>query len=533
MKLPRRQMLILSAAFIGTAFALMMWKQDCFHCCKKAAIIHSPSSKNLSVIAGAAPKQFKQVAIGPDPVASMPSETNAWSPSPLWSPSEEELREFPGAVVLEVSEQEGAEPGQNTHLRILKTHFKYPFIRTEELIDTEHNAVVKRSEMVADHLLVTLPEGEDPNLFLKKLDIQDAALTKVSENYPLYRLHLASSSLKALPESIEKIKAMTGIVAEPDFFCHLSMVPNDRYFLQHQWAFFNNLYGIHAEEAWNLRTSAASVIVALIDSGIRYTHEDLASNMWHNPSPSEAGDLYGWNASVKEGDPKCGDPMDGLGHGTHGAGTIGAAGNNGLGIAGVAWNVQLMACKFVDDHGAGVVSDAVICMNYASTHGASVVNCSWGYPDYSSALYEAMNRARTAGIIVVVAAGNSSSNNDEHPCYPANYDLDNIVTVTSTGAFDGLTRLSNDGPTTVHLAAPGENIYSTWSASDSFYCSKSGTSCAAPFVSGAFALLKAQFPMESHQRLIARLLKATDKTPGLEGKTITGGRLNLAKALAP
>ena len=272
------------------------------------------------------------------------------------------------------------------------------------------------------------------------------------------------------------------------------------------------------------------MIVAVIDSGIRYTHQSLAPNMWHNPHPSQAGDLYGWNAVSNNG-----DPMDDYHHGTHCAGTIGAAGNSDSlnplkGTCGVAWKVQLMACKYLNDTGIGYGSDEIVCIDYALDHGAQIINCSFGCYFWSYAEYDAYKRAHDQGVIVVCAAGEDSLT-IETPDYPSTFQLDNIVNVTAFLDDGTIPEWCNVGPTTITLAAPGNEILSTWNDSDSSYNYMNGTSCAAPFVTGTFALLKAQFSNESYQELIARLVNSVDKLPSLKGKTITGGTLNVAKAL--
>ena len=474
--------------------------------------------------------------------------------------------------MLESLEITGPEPQQKTRLRILETHFKYPFIRTEEVIDTETGTVVTRTEMVADHLLVTLHQGEDPSSFLKALDIPGSSLIPITSN--LYRLTLPSHSLEALPQALEKFhtqKNNTQSIVEPDFIAHSSLtqalhipstatcsksidtvlnlessfnagdsnaIPNDPSFC-YQWgifpkinrgAFLTSIYqknssNIDALGAWKIRTDASSVVVAVLDSGIRYTHEDLAANMWHDPLPPNE-DFYTSNTYGNNN-----DAMDDNGHGTHCAGIIGAVGNNGIGITGIAWNVQLMPCKCLDQNGSGAASDIILSVEYAMAHGATIFNCSWGVPSYSDALLAALMRARTKGIILVVAAGNEGVDNDEAPSYPASYELDNIVTVAATTQEDHLACFSNYGANTVSIAAPGSGIYSTFATSDSSYATESGTSMAAPYVTGSFALLKAQFPQKSYTELITRLLKSADKVPALQGKTIAG-RLNIRRALA-
>src|SRR6266487_7163582 len=191
-----------------------------------------------------------------------------------------------------------------------------------------------------------------------------------------------------------------------------------------------------------------------------------------------------------------------------------------------------MACKCFNNFGVGNISSAIACLDYARDNGASIINASWGFTN-SLALSNAVHSVRDAGIIVVGAAGNAGTNIDVNPTYPASYDFDNVVSVAYTTRNDTLGPTSSYGATSVDLAAPGEQIYSTFGATDTFYFSNTGSSFAAPYVSGAFALMLAKYPAETHQQIIARVLNATDPLPALAGKCVTGGRLNLRKALSP
>jgi subtilisin family serine protease len=323
--------------------------------------------------------------------------------------------------------------------------------------------------------------------------------------------------------------------AEPDYEIHAALTPND--------PGYTNLWGlnntgqnggtpgadIHATNAWDVLTSASNIVVAVVDTGIRYTHEDLASNMWVNPSDGS----HGWNAIANNN-----NPNDDNGHGTLVAGVLGAVGNNDKGVVGVAWQVQMMACKCLDSSGAGSDSDLITCIDYARTNGARIINASLDSTGTSLALSNAIVSTRDAGIIFIASAGNSSANVDVTPHYPACYDIDNIVSVAYTTRTDALGSLSDYGATNVDLAAPGDQMYSTYSVSDSSYFPPSGfglniagTSFAAAYVSGACALLVAQYPSDSYQEIISRLLDSTDPLPSLTGKCLTGGRLNLRKAL--
>ena len=316
--------------------------------------------------------------------------------------------------------------------------------------------------------------------------------------------------------------------AEPDYTGHIfATTPNDPKFVD------GTLWGlkkIDAPDGWDVLTSASNIVVAVVDTGVRYTHEDLASNMWVNPN--DGG--HGWNAITGTNNPYDGAIGLTISHGTLVAGVLGAVGNNSKGVVGVAWQVQIMACQCFDNgSGNGTVSDAITCLDYARTNGARVINASWGFTTSSLSLSNAVDSLRIAGVILVAACGNSSANIDVSPVYPASYHLDNVVSVASTATNDTLSTFSSYGPTSVQLAAPGEQITSTVSASDSFYGVASGTSMSAPYVAGTFALMLAKYPAETYQQIIARVLNATDPLPSLAGKCVTGGRLNLKKALNP
>jgi subtilisin family serine protease len=322
--------------------------------------------------------------------------------------------------------------------------------------------------------------------------------------------------------------------AEPDYLGHtFATVPNDpRYSDGTLWGLNNTGASggtphadIHAAEGWDVLTSASNIVVAVLDTGIRYTHEDLAANMWVNPNDGS----HGTNAVAGTTDPSD-DTQDG--HGTMVAGVLGGVGNNGKGVTGVAWRVQIMACKCINSLYFGSVSDTAACFDYARANGAKIINASIGFTN-SLSMSNAVLAARDAGIIVVAACGNSSTNVDISPTFPACYSFDNVVSVAATTRNDTLASFSNYGLTNVHLAAPGYQIYSTFVATDNFYHTEDGTSFSAPYVSGALALMLVKFPAETHQQIISRLLNGTDPLPTLAGKCVTGGRLNLRKALSP
>jgi outer membrane protein assembly factor BamB len=319
--------------------------------------------------------------------------------------------------------------------------------------------------------------------------------------------------------------------------------PNDpRYANGNQWSLNNTGQNsgvpdadIDAPEGWAIRTDASGIIVAVIDSGARLTHEDLAANLWRNPSPGTSGynnDLHGIDAIVPRSSPNSGNPVDGSGHGSHVAGIIGAVGNNGRGIAGVAWRTQLMILRFLPNSGSGSTADAIECIDYAIARGARVINASYGSDTFSQAEFNAIRRARDAGIIFVAAAGNDGRNLDVGRAYPTSYLLDNIVSVASSTRLEDLSPFSNFGSGAVDLAAPGSEILSLGHTADDSYVTRSGTSMAAPHVTGVVALLLAHFPGETYRQTINRLLQGVSPRLGYEGRVHTGGRLNLARALS-
>jgi subtilisin family serine protease len=282
---------------------------------------------------------------------------------------------------------------------------------------------------------------------------------------------------------------------EPNFLLTSVATANDTYYSS-MWA--PPILSLPA--AWDITTGSNSLIAIVIDTGIDYTHPDLAGNMWSNPneipgnlidddSNGYVDDVYGINAITGSG-----NPMDDNGHGTHVAGTIGAVSNNSLGVTGVAWNVKLVGAKFLSASGSGWTSDAVEAINYGTAlrlagHKVVVSNNSWGGGSYSATLATAIEAAGSAGILFAAAAGNSASNNDTAPQYPANYLSSSIISVASLASNGQLSSFSNYGLTTVDIAAPGSSILSTLPGNQ--YAYLSGTSMATPQISGIAILVQA------------------------------------------
>jgi large repetitive protein len=245
--------------------------------------------------------------------------------------------------------------------------------------------------------------------------------------------------------------------------------------------------------------------------------------MWEEARIS--GDLVGWDFIHNDN-----LPYDDHRHGTHVAGTIGAVGGNGRGISGVSPRVSIMAVKFLSASGSGSTANAIKAIDYAVSRGAKVLNNSWGSAGSGNrALQDAIARSERAGALFVAAAGNAGSDNDRRPTYPASYNLPNVISVASTTSADGLSSFSNRGARSVHVGAPGSAIYST--VPGNRYLSLSGTSMAAPHVSGAAALLWAQNPNWTYRQVRSRLIETGDPLPSLRGRTTSGKRINVLRAL--
>ena len=345
-----------------------------------------------------------------------------------------------------------------------------------------------------------------------------------------------------LPQNLELSKALRAYrqrpeveYAEPDFIVHSFSTPNDPLFPQ-MWNLLNTGQNggtpgddVGASLAWNLSTGDHSIVVATLDTGIDYTHPDLIPNLFHNLAVcngvnDDTNGCYGIAPVYNNS-----NPFDDNGHGTHVAGIIGAAGNNNLGVAGINWTVQVLACKFLDSSGSGQVSDAITCLDYVQqmkSNGYNIVatNNSWGGGEYSQALTDAIQAQQQAGILFVAAAGNGFGDNDVAPTYPANTLLPNVISVAATTNMDALAAFSNTGRHTVHMGAPGQQILSTWPGSN--YAVLSGTSMATPHVAGAVALLAAQNPNLDWRALKNLVLAGGDSRSSL-AQTVTGSRLNL------
>lgn len=331
---------------------------------------------------------------------------------------------------------------------------------------------------------------------------------------------------------------------EPNYILRATDIPSD--------SLRGDLWGMHnvgqtggakdadidALEAWQSCTGSTDVVVAVIDSGIDYNHEDLAANTWKNPG--ETGfdgtgkdkatngidddgngyidDVYGWNFYSNKN-----DPMDDNSHGTHCAGIIGAIGDNAKGVAGVCWDVKLMALKFLNSGGSGSTTAAISAINYAASFNVRITSNSWGGGSSSKALQSAI---KNSGALFIAAAGNSGSSS---VFYPAGYTLDNIISVAATDHNDALADFSNYGSSWVDLGAPGVDILSSTPLNT--YGLKSGTSMACPHVSGAAALVMAKYTSKTNAEVKSQIMSTVDGKSSLSGKCVSGGRLNVRAAI--
>jgi thermitase len=315
---------------------------------------------------------------------------------------------------------------------------------------------------------------------------------------------------------------------------------------EEQWALANDgRHGgrkgadISAMQAWATTKGSDQIVVAVLDSGVEYTHPDLVNNIWTRPASMKPyqdrdlgtiDDVHGYNVVTNDG-----DPADENGHGTNCAGIIGAECGNNLGVCGVNWKTQIMPLKFLNAGGFGTILGAVEAINYAIDRKRAgvnlrIINMSWGLSQHSRALEDAIRKGSEAGILFVAASGSSNSDNDVKPHYPSGYNIGNVISVAASDRSDALAPFSNYGASSVQLAAPGKDILTT--ALSNEYEQHSGPSMAASAVAGVAALALSAQPKLSVDQLRSVLLESVDKLPGLRGKVSTGGRINAARAVA-
>jgi len=404
---------------------------------------------------------------------------------------------------------------------------------------------------VAHEVLVKFRANPSANLAGIQSEHDIATTTPLVHGGTLYRLHSRSKDAATLAQELSLRSDV--IYAEPNYIVNTSQVPDDPYFSL-LWGMRNTGQpvggqagvpgaDISAVAAWDVSTGSRNNVIAVVDTGIDYTHPDLAANVWSAPASftvtiegvnitCPAG-THGFNAITET----C-DPMDDFDHGSHVSGTIGASGNNSLGVVGVNWVASIMASKFLDSTGQGTTSGAIDAIEFtiqaklafAATSGANVrvLSNSWGGGDFSQALLDEINRANANNMLFVAAAGNNGTDNGASPHYPASYNAPNLIAVAATDNEDQLASFSNYGSSTVHLGAPGVNVYSTIPGGSYEYMS--GTSMATPHVSGTAMLVLSVCPLDTTD-LKNTLIGTVDPISALATKTITGGRLNANAAI--
>jgi subtilisin family serine protease len=450
-----------------------------------------------------------------------------------------------------VAGQDTALPGRTgwiKRVRILKADFKYPLWRVEETLQPggpgQQDRVFSRRVMVADHAVVRLNSPSDSGKLQSLIQTLGLSLRRAMHMPGCYLVSIPDQTPAALPRLLALLNREPGLIryAEPDYIVHTQQtLPNDPYFSS-LWGLRNASRpgaDISATKAWDLTTGGTQVVVAVIDTGVFYTHPDLAANIWTNTLETANGldddgngyvdDVRGWNFVTDTNDPK-----DDQGHGSHCAGTIGGVGNNGTGVAGVNWRCRILPIKFLDASGSGAESDAADALFYVAGLRQRGVNIrltsnSWGGGENTATLLDAIRTNAALGILCIVAAGNDGLNNDQYPFYPASYGESNMIAVAATDSRDALANFSNYGAASVHLAAPGVSIISTYL--NGGYATMSGTSMATPHVAGAAALLWNTWPTARAEDIRDALLRGVDPLASLSAKTITGGRLNAFKAL--
>ena len=408
-------------------------------------------------------------------------------------------------------------------------------------------------KFVPNELLVKFKKGSSSDARLNALSkingkVSEQVLTKAMQSVGDDEGFFIVNTPLAVFEAINKMKGVEIEYAEPNYIYQHIAASNDPYFTNGSLWGMNTGNGSNAVTAWLNNTGSANVVIGIIDEGAMYNHTDLAGNI---KNPLEYGgtagvdddgngyvdDIYGWDFDGNNNSTFDGMDDD---HGTHVAGTIGARGGNGIGVAGVSWNVTMISAKFLGKRG-GTTANAVKAVDYftnikddlaSAGYNLVATNNSWGGGGSSQALLAAITRANAKDILFIAAAGNDGSNNDASASYPSNYNVANVIAVASITSSGALSSFSNYGATSVDLGAPGSSIYSTLPARSgknvvSGYGSYSGTSMATPHVTGAAALYSASHPSATAAQIKSAILSSVTPTGSLSGKTVTGGRLNV------
>lgn len=415
-------------------------------------------------------------------------------------------------------------------------------------------------EYVPNEMLVKFKKGTSENARARvvgllnasiKEHIHTAAMKRFGDDQGVLLLKINENAL----DGISKAKSFGEIeYAEPNWVYYHDATSNDPRFTNGSlWGMYGastspaNQFGSGAASAWALgKTGSSEVYIGIIDEGYMHTHEDLADNVGVNPGEIAGNgfdddgngfvdDVYGWDFDGNNN-----TVFDGVGddHGTHVAGTIGGVGGNSKGVAGVVWTVKMLNAKFLGSRG-GTTANAIKAVDYFTglkSKGINIIatNNSWGGGGFSQTLQDAIGRANIAEILFIAAAGNSTLNCENSSCYPAEYPNSNVISVASITSTGSISSFSNYGNNTVDIGAPGSSIWSTVPVQDkktrlivSGYASYSGTSMATPHVTGAAALYASLNPGATASQIKSAILDKAKATSSLNGKTATGGRLDV------
>lgn len=419
----------------------------------------------------------------------------------------------------------------------------------------DHNFAVLADEAFFEgELLVRFAPQADrtwPNLNQKNAILAGLGGGNVEHEYEIVR----GLSLVRLPagmsveDGLRRYNGGDGILyAEPDYMVELTsdctVIPNDSRFSE-LWGMHNigqngGVLGadVNGPEAWCKNTDCSNIVVAILDTGIDYNHSDLIDNLWVNEAELNGlsgvdddgngyvDDIYGWDFADSDS-----DPFDYHGHGTHVAGTVGAIGDNSKGVVGICWSAKIMALKIFPNYNeTAFISNAIKAIEYAVDNSACVLNNSWGGGPYSQSLKEAIESANDASVLFVASACNDGRDNDIYPAYPASYGADNIISVLSTDRYDNRSSFSNYGLTSVDIGAPGSAILSCEPGGGYQY--RDGTSMSSPHISGSAAFIWSCHPFMTHLEVKELMLSTADPVSALSGRCVSGGRLNLSRAVS-
>lgn len=403
----------------------------------------------------------------------------------------------------------------------------------------------KTDVYVSDEVLVRMDSSASARGSVDRLVGEGAKVLEKLGDLGWQRIRIPAGM--TVEDALRQYQKLDGVIAvQPNYYYRLLVTPNDPQFPN---AGMWGLVKIAAPAAWDITTGSPTVVVANIDTGVRYTHEDLAANAWTNAGEINGNgidddnngyidDYYGYDFRFNDPDPT--DELTGFGgHGSHTAGTIGAVGNNSVGVVGINWNVRIMAIKIYSAAATDTTSAMLIAayeyVRMMKNRGVNirVTNNSYGGCNeacgFDQATKDAIDAMGDAGILNVFAAGNSGTNNETSPHFPSNYTSPSILAVTASDQNDN--RVFNFGPISVDIGAPGVGILSTISSSNSAYGVKGGTSMATPHVTGAAALLASHSPGLSVASLKATLMNSVDVLGNWNGVVKSGGRLNVSRAL--